>query len=76
MVHCIHRGVAGFNFQIISYFFLIRSFWSLIANSADPDDIPHSVTFHLGLTICQHTHLGIFSLQRVKGILAVCAPSM
>ena len=32
------------------------------ANSADPDEMPHCAAFHLGLTVCQSTHLGVSSL--------------
>ena len=31
----------------------------ILANSAGPDEIPCFVAFHLGLTVCQSTRLGV-----------------
>ena len=37
-----------------------------LANSADPDEMPLSVAFHLGLHCLPSTHLGVSSMQRIK----------
>ena len=45
---------------------------SVLANSADPDEMLHNAAFHLGLyclSKClfrQSTHLGVSGLQKVK----------
>ena len=38
----------GHNFQIMLYFSLKIVFVSKLANSADPDEMPQYVAFHLG----------------------------
>ena len=43
IVHCIYRGVTGYNFQIRLYFLLF------LANRRDPGEILHCALFHLGL---------------------------
>ena len=40
-------GVTGYNFQIKSVFISLKIFFFL-ANSVDPDEMPHCATFHLG----------------------------
>ena len=53
MVHCIYRGIAGYNFQIKVAFLFLKIF--VIANSVDPYEMPHSyemphyAAFHLCL---------------------------
>ena len=37
-------------------------------NGTDHDEMLCFVAFHLGLTVCQSTHSGVFSKQRVMGI--------
>ena len=37
----------------------------ILANSADPDEMPHFVAFHLDLHFLPSTSSGVFSLQRV-----------
>ena len=43
MVHYIYRGVTAYNFQIKLHFFLCGSFFILVANSVDPDEMRHFV---------------------------------
>ena len=53
------KGVAGQNFYKVVYFFLWRLFFffvfffffffCILANSADPDEMPPNAAFHLGL---------------------------
>ena len=40
----------------------------IIANSADPDEMPYLASFHLGLHVCKSTCARIFrySIQRVN----------
>ena len=38
----------------------------ILANSADPDEMHHYAAFHLVFTICQSTHLGSSSIQRLN----------
>ena len=46
----VYIEVTGYNLHQISYFFLYRSILSFkLANSADPDEMPHYAAFHLGL---------------------------
>ena len=48
MVHYINLGVTGYNFQKkIVFYSLTINF--VLANSADPDEMPHYAAFHLGL---------------------------
>ena len=47
----------------------------VFANSADPDEMPHPVAFHLGLHCLQNypLHLGVCSLQMVNNwIMQFC----
>ena len=44
------------------YIFLTQKIDFALANSADPDEMPHNVAFHLGL----HCHLGVSSPQRAN----------
>ena len=37
----------------------------ILANSADPDEMPPCAVFHLGLTVCRSTFLPV---SRVKGV--------
>ena len=49
MVHCIYQGVTGENFQTRC---ASAPEYCFLANSVDPDEMPHSVhsvAFHLGL---------------------------
>ena len=39
------------------------------ANSADPDEMPHYAAFHLGIPCLPRTHVGVTSIERVKGRL-------
>ena len=45
MVHCVYWGVKGYSLQI---FFSLKNF-IVLANSADPNEMPHYVAFYLGL---------------------------
>ena len=51
---------------------------SILANIADPDEMPHKAAFHLGLQFCQSTGLGGSSPQRATrltlplAIVAIC----
>ena len=38
----------------------------VLANSADPDEIPYYAVFDLGLQFFQNTFLGVYIPQRVK----------
>ena len=38
----------------------------ILANSEDLDEMPRFAAFHLGLTVCQSTRLGVSSIQRVN----------
>ena len=48
MVHCIYWGVMGYNFHIKNLFLSLKIVF-VIANSVDPDEMPHYTAFHLGL---------------------------
>ena len=48
MVHCIYRGVTGYNIQIKLYFSCLKITFVLV-NSADPDEMLHCAACHLGL---------------------------
>ena len=48
MVHCIYLGITGYNFQRNILFRSLKVDF-VIANSADPDEMPHYAAFHLGL---------------------------
>ena len=45
--------------------FLSLKITFVAANSADPDEMPHNVAFHLVFTVCQSTHLGDSGLKMV-----------
>ena len=49
MVHCVYRGVTGYNFQVIIVFLSLKIVFGL-ANSVDPDEMRHNynnnVAFH------------------------------
>ena len=43
----------------------------VIANSVDPDEMPHYAVSHLGLhcdTVCQRMHLGVTGIERVNSL--------
>ena len=40
----------------------------VLTNSADPDEMPHNVAFHLGLCCLPKYPFGISGLQRVMGL--------
>ena len=48
MVHCIYQGVTGLNFQIKMYLSPLNDVF-ILTNSANPDEMLHFLTFHLGL---------------------------
>ena len=48
MVHCMYLGVTGYTFQIKIAFLSLKIDFAL-ANSVDPDEMPHYVAFHLSL---------------------------
>ena len=48
MVHCIHCWVTGYS-SIYNIVFLSLKINFVLANSADPDEMPHNVAFLLGL---------------------------
>ena len=52
--------------------FLSQMIDFLFANSTDPDEMLHSVAFHLGLTFCQSTRLEVYSLQMIKTLCVGC----
>ena len=64
MVHCIYQGVTGFNFQIKMYLSPLNDIVFILANSANPDDMPHSAVFHLGLHCLLYPFMGF---QYTKG---------
>ena len=41
-VHCIYRGVTGYNFQIKLYFFYLKIVF-VLANSVDTGEMPHYI---------------------------------
>ena len=41
----------------------------VLANNADPAEMPHNAAFHLGLHFCQSTRLGVSGLQRVMAVI-------
>ena len=64
MVHCIYQGVSGYNFQKNVFLSLLINFVS--ANSADPDEMPPYVAFHLDLHCLQKYLQGVSGLQRIN----------
>ena len=48
IVHCTYLGVLGYNFQKKYCIFGLMIFFT-IANSVDPDKMPHYAAFFLGL---------------------------
>ena len=66
MVHCVYRGVTGYNFQQKSIFFSLKIVF-VLANSVDPDEMPHYAAFHLGLHCLKSTHYGV-SIPVYKGL--------
>ena len=50
MVHCRYQGTTDYNFEIELYF---SEDHFVLANSVDPDEIPHHAAFHLGLCCLQ-----------------------
>ena len=53
------------NFRIITYFLKIEI---ILANKGDPDEMQHSVIFHLGLHCFSSTPSGVSSIQRVNSV--------
>ena len=50
MAHCVYRGDACYNSQIILYsYFLSLKIVFVQAVSVDPDEVPHYAASHLGL---------------------------
>ena len=47
-------GVIAYNFQT-NIIFLSLTIQFVLANSTDPDEMPHYAAFHLGLTVCIST---------------------
>ena len=60
MVHCIHKGVTGYISLKIDFD---------LANSVDPDVMPHVVAFHLGLHCLPQ--YAFRSYKYTKGYLSV-----
>ena len=52
-------------FRIITYFLKIEI---ILANKGDPDEMQHSVIFHLGLHCFLSTPSGVSSIQRVNSV--------
>ena len=50
-----NEGSPGYNF--------------VLANSADPDEMPHYAAFHQGLHCLPKSHLGVSSLPRVNSLM-------
>ena len=48
MVHCIHCGITGYNFQK-NIVFLSLKIDFVLTNIGDPDETPPNGAFHLGL---------------------------
>ena len=48
MAHCVNRGVIGYDFQIRIVFYSLNIV-IFLANSVDPDTMPHNVAFYQGL---------------------------
>ena len=46
MVHCLYRGVTGYHFKIILHFFLSLKVVFVLANNADPGEMPRYAAFH------------------------------
>ena len=44
----------------------------VLTNSADPDEMPRSEAFHLGLHGCKSIRLGVSSLERFKLFSFMC----
>ena len=47
MIHCKYWGVTDYNF--LNNVFISQETYFVLANSADPDEMPHHVVFHLGI---------------------------
>ena len=45
--------------------FLNLKFGFVLANSADPDEMPHDAAFHQGLHCLPNTHLGVTSITSI-----------
>ena len=67
MVHCIYRGVTGYNFKRKLCLLLFRLLF-LFSNSEYSDEMLHCAAFHLGLHCLpkMHIHIGVTSIQRVN----------
>ena len=52
MVCCIYCGVTGYHFQVKIVFLSLKIVFGL-ANSVDPDEMPHNVAFHPDLHCLQ-----------------------
>ena len=66
MVQCINCGVTGYNFQKKIVFLSLKINF-VLANSADPDEMPHHVAFHLGLHCLQKFSFRGFQVNPCHG---------
>ena len=48
LAHCIYWEFTGYYFQKNNAFLFLKIYF-VVANSADPDEMPHHAAFHLGL---------------------------
>ena len=68
IIDCAYQGVTGYNFQIKSvYFMQSLEIGFILANCANPDEMPHHAAFHLGL----HCECLIVKVL-IKGVLHIC----
>ena len=66
MVHFIYQRITCYNFQI-KIVFLSLYMILVLANSEEPDEMPHYAAFHLGLHCLPSRHLGItFLAHRIR----------
>ena len=70
MVFCIYGGVTGCNFKKKIVFLSLKTVF-VLANSVDPDEMPHNAAFHLGLTVSQSTQLQLWKYQVGKTVVLV-----
>ena len=65
MIHCIYLGIICYTFQTNFTFLSLKKDF-VLANSADPDEMPHYVVFTYDFTVCQSTLFVVSGLQRIN----------